>query len=138
MCVCVGGDAFVALTTRVSFCLLRSSAADVLVPASTLNPTPAGTHTHAPRWRCRDHFCQQLDNSSSGIKATIGKLMQLLQAHDPQLAEHLHKNKVGGVCMCGRACRACVPRPRHAWCCAACVQTPQARLCGWQFAAALF
>jgi hypothetical protein len=36
-----------------------------------------------------------LDNSTSGIKATIGKLMQLLEAHDPQLAAHLHKNKVG-------------------------------------------
>lgn len=44
---------------------------------------------------CRDHFCQQLDNSTSGIKATIGKLMQLLEVHDPQLAAHLQKNKVG-------------------------------------------
>jgi len=42
----------------------------------------------------RDHFCQQLDNSTSGIKATIGKLMQLLAAHDPELAAHLHKHKV--------------------------------------------
>lgn len=42
----------------------------------------------------RDHFCQQLDNSSSGIKATISKLVELLQIHDPQLAEHLQKNKV--------------------------------------------
>jgi hypothetical protein len=43
----------------------------------------------------RDHFCQQLDNSTSGIKATIAKLMQLLEAHDPELAGHLHKHKVG-------------------------------------------
>eukprot|EP00878_Enallax_costatus_P018401 GHUV01019370.1.p1 GENE.GHUV01019370.1~~GHUV01019370.1.p1 ORF type:complete len:374 (+),score=126.28 GHUV01019370.1:171-1292(+) len=42
----------------------------------------------------RDHFCQQLDNSSSGIKATISKLVELLHVHDPQLAEHIEKNKV--------------------------------------------
>lgn len=42
----------------------------------------------------RDHFCQQLDNSSSGIKATIGKLVGLLHAHDPELAEHMEKCKV--------------------------------------------
>jgi hypothetical protein len=43
---------------------------------------------------CRDHFCQQLDNSTSGIKATIGKLITLLEVHDPQLAAHLSKHKV--------------------------------------------
>lgn len=43
----------------------------------------------------RDHFCQQLDNSTSGIKATIAKLMQLLTAYDPQLAAHLQEQKVG-------------------------------------------
>ena len=42
----------------------------------------------------RDHFCQQLDNSSSGIKATIQKLVALLEAHDPELAAHLAENKV--------------------------------------------
>lgn len=42
----------------------------------------------------RDHFCQQLDNSSSGIKATISKLVELLHINDPQLAEHLQNNKV--------------------------------------------
>ncbi|WIA33086.1 hypothetical protein OEZ86_006240 [Tetradesmus obliquus] len=42
----------------------------------------------------RDHFCQQLDNSSSGIKATIGKLVALLQVHDAQLAAHLAQQKV--------------------------------------------
>jgi hypothetical protein len=44
----------------------------------------------------RDHFCQQLDNSTSGIRATIGRLMALLKAVDPQVADHLEKNKVGG------------------------------------------
>ena len=48
-----------------------------------------------PGVACRDHFCQQLDNSTSGIKATIAKLMLLLEAHDPELAAHLQKNKVG-------------------------------------------
>lgn len=48
----------------------------------------------APCFASRDHFCQQLDNSTSGIKAAIGKLMQLLEAHDPQLATHLQKCKV--------------------------------------------
>ncbi|KAF6264666.1 rab-GTPase-TBC domain-containing protein [Scenedesmus sp. NREL 46B-D3] len=42
----------------------------------------------------RDHFCQQLDNSSSGIKATIGKLVALLQVHDAELAAHLAQQKV--------------------------------------------
>lgn len=42
----------------------------------------------------RDHFCQQLDNSNSGIKATIGRLVQLLEATDPDLAAHLAANKV--------------------------------------------
>eukprot|EP00879_Flechtneria_rotunda_P005730 GHRR01006031.1.p1 GENE.GHRR01006031.1~~GHRR01006031.1.p1 ORF type:complete len:476 (+),score=176.35 GHRR01006031.1:122-1549(+) len=42
----------------------------------------------------RDHFCQQLDNSSSGIRATISKLVVLLQAHDEELANHLQLHKV--------------------------------------------
>ena len=42
----------------------------------------------------RDHFCQQLDNSTSGIRATIGRLVAALRAADPQLADHLAKNKV--------------------------------------------
>eukprot|EP00775_Hariotina_reticulata_P013965 gene13965-14079_t len=42
----------------------------------------------------RDHFCQQLDNSSSGIKATISKLVTVLQAHDAELADHLQRHKV--------------------------------------------
>lgn len=44
----------------------------------------------------RDHFCQQLDNSTSGIRATIAKLMTLLRYHDLQLCEHLETNKVPG------------------------------------------
>jgi hypothetical protein len=54
----------------------------------------------------RDHFCQQLDNSSSGIKATIQKLVALLEAHDPDLAAHLAENKVGMKRIGGaRTCR---------------------------------
>ena len=58
-------------------------------------PNPPPPPSHVVHIACRDHFCQQLDNSTSGIKATIAKLMQLLEAHDPELAEHLHKHKVG-------------------------------------------
>lgn len=59
-------------------------------------------HTLTPRTP-RDHFCQQLDNSTSGIKATIGKLMQLMEVHDPQLTAHLVKHKVWGYAgVCGR------------------------------------
>jgi hypothetical protein len=44
----------------------------------------------------QDHFCQQLDNSSSGIKATIRRLMELLAQLDYPLWSHLEaKNKVG-------------------------------------------
>lgn len=39
----------------------------------------------------RDHFCQQLDNSQSGIRATIERLQQLLRLHDHQLWYHLHQ-----------------------------------------------
>jgi hypothetical protein len=46
----------------------------------------------------QDHFCQQLDNSSSGIKATIRRLMELLAALDYELWAHLEaKNKVRGL-----------------------------------------
>ncbi|KXZ44252.1 hypothetical protein GPECTOR_70g483 [Gonium pectorale] len=37
----------------------------------------------------RDHFCQQLDNAQTGIKATIRRLMTLLQYHDHQLWHHI-------------------------------------------------
>ncbi|MEW5317161.1 MAG: hypothetical protein WDW38_008487 [Sanguina aurantia] len=37
----------------------------------------------------RDHFCQQLDNASSGIRATIRKLMLVLQHHDMALWKHM-------------------------------------------------
>jgi hypothetical protein len=46
----------------------------------------------------QDHFCQQLDNSSSGIKAAIRRLMELLAALDYELWSHLEaKNKVRGA-----------------------------------------
>eukprot|EP00897_Mesotaenium_endlicherianum_P007196 jgi/Mesen1/6504/ME000332S05508 len=38
----------------------------------------------------RDNFCQQLDDSSVGIRATIAALDELLRAHDHQLWRHLH------------------------------------------------
>lgn len=45
----------------------------------------------------RDHFCMQLDNSSSGIKATIRRLMMVLRHHDQELWHHLEiENKVDG------------------------------------------
>lgn len=37
----------------------------------------------------RDHFCQQLDNAQTGIKATIRKLMHVLQHHDYKLWHHI-------------------------------------------------
>ncbi|KAJ7955391.1 TBC1 domain family member protein [Quillaja saponaria] len=37
----------------------------------------------------RDHFCQQLDNSVVGIRATITRLSQLLKGHDEELWRHL-------------------------------------------------
>ncbi|WJX95794.1 hypothetical protein P8452_77072 [Trifolium repens] len=36
-----------------------------------------------------DHFCQQLDNSSSGILATLSRLSDLLKINDEQLWHHL-------------------------------------------------
>ncbi|XP_022734626.1 TBC1 domain family member 13-like isoform X2 [Durio zibethinus] len=37
----------------------------------------------------RDHFCQQLDNSSVGIRSTITRLSRLLKEHDEELWRHL-------------------------------------------------
>lgn len=37
----------------------------------------------------RDHFCQQLDNSVVGIRATITRLSLLLKEHDEELWRHL-------------------------------------------------
>ena len=37
----------------------------------------------------RDHFCKQLDNSSSGIRATMTTLLGYLQEHDYELWDHL-------------------------------------------------
>lgn len=39
----------------------------------------------------RDHFCQQLDNSSVGIRATIQRLSSLLRVHDDELWRHLEQ-----------------------------------------------
>ncbi|KAJ1443891.1 Rab-GTPase-TBC domain [Sesbania bispinosa] len=36
-----------------------------------------------------DHFCEQLDNSSSGILATLSRLSDLLKVNDEQLWRHL-------------------------------------------------
>ncbi|EFJ41677.1 hypothetical protein VOLCADRAFT_83978 [Volvox carteri f. nagariensis] len=44
----------------------------------------------------RDHFCQQLDNASTGIKATIRRLMLVLQYYDRELWHHMEVvHKVG-------------------------------------------
>ncbi|GAX82972.1 hypothetical protein CEUSTIGMA_g10399.t1 [Chlamydomonas eustigma] len=37
----------------------------------------------------RDHFCQQLDNAQTGIRATIRKLMAVLRHHDAALWKHI-------------------------------------------------
>ncbi len=37
----------------------------------------------------RDHFCQQLDSAPSGIRATIRRLMSLLQHCDYDLWRHI-------------------------------------------------
>ncbi|KAG2442314.1 hypothetical protein HXX76_002400 [Chlamydomonas incerta] len=37
----------------------------------------------------RDHFCAQLDNAQSGIKATIRRLMLVLQHYDKELWHHI-------------------------------------------------
>jgi hypothetical protein len=58
----------------------------------------------------RDHFCQQLDNSQSGIRATIGRLMAVLQHHDAPLQNHLvHVNKVSAAAVGVMMCSYCVP-----------------------------
>ncbi|KAL3532330.1 hypothetical protein ACH5RR_005851 [Cinchona calisaya] len=42
-----------------------------------------------------DHFCEQLDNSSVGIRATLSRLSELLKANDEELWRHLElTNKV--------------------------------------------
>lgn len=47
----------------------------------------------------RDHFCAQLDNAQSGIKATIRRLMLVLQHYDKELWHHVEVvHKVGQQC----------------------------------------
>ena len=44
----------------------------------------------------RDHFCQQLDNAQTGIRATLRRLMAVLRHHDAALWRHIEVvNKVG-------------------------------------------
>lgn len=63
----------------------------------------AAQHAEADAFFCfvelisefRDHFCQHLDNSAVGIRATIAKLNRMLQGYDPELWAHLEqRNKV--------------------------------------------
>lgn len=62
----------------------------------------AAEHAEADAFFCfvsllgdfRDNFCQQLDNSSVGIRATIQRLSSLLRAHDGQLWRHLEQIKI--------------------------------------------
>lgn len=39
----------------------------------------------------RDHFCQQLDNAPTGIRATIRRLMSVLQHCDHELWHHIEQ-----------------------------------------------
>ena len=43
------------------------------------------------------------DNSTMGIRATIGELNALLQQHDHELWSHLERSKV--CCFCTAACQ---------------------------------
>ena len=43
----------------------------------------------------RDHYCKQLDNSDVGVKATLARLDQMLEARDPTL--HTHLTETHGV-----------------------------------------
>jgi hypothetical protein len=46
----------------------------------------------------RDHFCQQLDNAETGIRATLRKLMMVLRHADVDLWRHIEvTNKVRHV-----------------------------------------
>ncbi|PSC67678.1 TBC1 domain family member 13 [Micractinium conductrix] len=59
----------------------------------------AAQHAEADAFFCfvdlmgefRDHFCQQLDNTEVGIRATLGRLNAMLRAHDEELWEHLDR-----------------------------------------------
>lgn len=60
-------------------------------------------HAEADSWHLfvalvsdfRDNFCKQLDNTQMGIKATLGRLSEMLKQHDRELWYHLSvKNKV--------------------------------------------
>lgn len=70
---------------------------------ATDTDTGAAVHAEADAFFCfvelisefRDHFCQHLDNSAVGIRATIGRLNSMLHVLDPELWAHLEQtNKV--------------------------------------------
>ena len=54
-------------------------------------------HAEADSWHLfvalvsdfRDNFCKQLDNTQMGIKATLGRLSDMLKQHDRELWYHL-------------------------------------------------
>ena len=64
---------------------------------STTNSTEGTSAAEVAAFYCfidllgefRDHFCQQLDNSNVGIRATMSRLSSSLRAFDPGLAAHL-------------------------------------------------
>lgn len=76
------------------------------------DPDPAtARHAEADAFFCfvellsefMDHFCAQLDNSSSGIRATIGRLSAALRLHDHALWHHLtavNKARILIICLC--------------------------------------
>ena len=70
------------------------------------NPTQTRQYAEADAFWCfmelisefRDHFCAQLDNARTGIRATLKRLMALLRYHDEALWRHIEVvHKVGGV-----------------------------------------
>ncbi len=54
----------------------------------------------------RDHFCAQLDNAQTGIRATLRRLMQLLQHCDYALWQHIEVTSK----VCGRCVETWAPR----------------------------
>jgi hypothetical protein len=81
---------------------LRAGGSPQAAAPQTQQKRSSARHAEADAFYCfvellgefRDHFCQQLDNSTSGIRATIARLAAALRAADAQLADHLARNKV--------------------------------------------
>jgi hypothetical protein len=91
-------------TVTLTLCNSLSRAARKRAASLLADPTPGAAAAAEPdaffsfvdlMGSFRDHFCQQLDNSDAGIKASLSRLSSLLRAHDRPLWEHLEgSNKV--------------------------------------------